>query len=1689
MMPALTHFGSLSGLHRRFWGGSRTPTGRLMRTRPALGRRLRGGTVMFAVLALIAAVLAPTASAQSRTIGTVVLANGWSSADSAVASALAALESDSSSDAVVLYASRRALSQDVADFIEDHQPSEVILIGGTAALSSGVEADVIELVGSSAVRRVEGSDRFDTAAKAVPSTATTYIVANGHSPADTGVAAALAATRTDAAVLLATADSLTEPTERIIREQTPSAVEFVGGTAVLSASLIDRVLELIPALPRVPRHSGASRTDTAAAAAPNRSTTVVIANGWSPADMGVAAAYAAITSGAAVLYSQTSALTTPTESRIRALQPRAIVLVGGSAALDTSLHARLRTLASSATIQRISGSDRIDTALRAAERRLTDIATDPPAAPTSLTVASRNAGLSVSWTPPTTTSDTSSNDDPEVTGYAIQFRACTAADRTCTSSPTWGTWRSHSHTGIRTTTIISGLINGTTYQVQVRARNTAGLGAWSRTESGTPLAQTAKPSVPSGLTVEPADGLLEVSWAASIPPKDGTVNGYEVEYRECPTSSSCGSWTEHSHSGTDTTTTISRLSNGTKHEVRVQATSTKGVSGWSPAKSGTPARLPRFPGAPTLKAGDRKIEMEWNEPPYSGSDIRDYDVQYRACTGTDSDTSDLTCDPDDEAAWGNWRSRSHLGTAQVSTITGLINGTAYQVEVRASNSNGAGPWSDPGRSTPVAAPATPSRPTVDPGHMRLSVSWARPASNGATISGYDVQHCDTTATGGCSTESNWTPTAGTAVSGADSTTLDIEPLTNGTSYQVRVRVAYSIPPATTVEKGSWSSPATGRPAQLPDAPAAPILEFGDRKLGVSWDAPFDNGTTITGYVLAYRACTARDKTCPDGDDDPTPTWGRWTTRNLSETSSPTEITGLANGTAYQMQVRARISNGLGPWSSVSEKKVPRGLPARPTIRTVESRNSGLAVTWTRPSDNGSPITGYDVESCISSADCTVESNWSDGGFNDGAHTDDAAVTQITHLISGLANDTSYRVRVRAHTDAGSGQWSSPLASGTPAAAPDAPEVLTLTVGDRKLGVSWDAATDNGSAITGYVVAYRACTAADKTCPSGNNDPEPTWGNWGTRSVSASPLSTDVSGLTNGTAYQVRVQARNANGLGPWSESATKTPVAGPAKPTGLTLDVRHGGLDVSWATSSSADSDVTYEVEFQACISTPLTCVANATWGSWARSSDAPRDNTVTISRLTDGTKYQVRVRASRGTIKSDWSSVVSAIPAAVPDAPNLQSSQVTSQPRQINVAWTPPANDNGSAVRSYVVAYRACTAADKTCPSGNDDPEPTWGIWQERTLSGTQTTLGDLTNGTRYQVRVRARNDNGIGPWSAAQSATPVDAPAQPSTPRVISVDPSSAPADEHKGTVLRVDWIEPWDNGSPITGYELQYRACTATPTTCASNPTEDDWAPTWESETPSSTDRTSSITGLDNGTAYQVRLRAKNNALGTDSFSSWSSIVTAIPVGTPDAPETTTIDVASGNGQLIVSWGTPNSNGATVTGFKVWYCDTTATGGCSDAASSNWKSTNASASARSRSISGLTNARPYAVALSTTSKNHGESDRADAGTNNQPGGPDRPSNLRLTTAGSGQITATWSAPNQRHSPITYYTVDYRACAGTPITCAPSWTEFSNSVTGTTATITSLVNGTKYEVRVRAENGQGKGRWSQTASITPTG
>ena len=204
----------------------------------------------------------------------------------------------------------------------------------------------------------------------------------------------------------------------------------------------------------------------------------------------------------------------------------------------------------------------------------------------------------------------------------------------------------------------------------------------------------------------------------------------------------------------------------------------------------------------------------------------------------------------------------------------------------------------------------------------------------------------------------------------------------------------------------------------------------------------------------------------------------------------------------------------------------------------------------------------------------------------------------------------------------------------------------------------------------------------------------------------------------------------------------------------------------------------------------------------------------------------------------------------------------------------------------------------------------------------------------------------------------------------------------------------------------------------------------------------------------------------------------------MGAPSAPAM--VEVASANRQLIVLWSAPSSNGSTVTGFKLRYCD--ASGSCNPNTDTDWITRSLSgASRRTYTISSLTNDTQYRVQLLTTSRSKGDSDWS-TDQSARAGGPSAPSTPRLTV-GNMEITVTWSAPAKNHSDITRYEVAY--CNDTDDDCTDgiNWRSvFHTDLTDLSETLTSLTDGNNYKVRVRAENTQGSGAWSSSATARPT-
>lgn len=209
-------------------------------------------------------------------------------------------------------------------------------------------------------------------------------------------------------------------------------------------------------------------------------------------------------------------------------------------------------------------------------------------------------------------------------------------------------------------------------------------------------------------------------------------------------------------------------------------------------------------------------------------------------------------------------------------------------------------------------------------------------------------------------------------------------------------------------------------------------------------------------------------------------------------------------------------------------------PQKPTLKTVE--DSRVVLEWVEPPNNGSPIDSYTVTS--------------DRGTSD-------TCTSTICAIEGLTNDVEYRFTVVANNAVGASTPSPSSDVARPDIHPDQPQAPALTFGDRSLQVDWIPATTKGSAVRSYTLEISPAP------PSGAQKANLT----GTHFA--------WTGLENGVAYQVRIQAYNdAVEPSTWSEYSSNEIPAGPpeqvAKPTTsrLTPVGNRAQIAVVWAIPS-----------------------------------------------------------------------------------------------------------------------------------------------------------------------------------------------------------------------------------------------------------------------------------------------------------------------------------------------------------------------------------------------------------------------------------------------------------------------------------------------------------------------------------------
>jgi probable HAF family extracellular repeat protein len=324
------------------------------------------------------------------------------------------------------------------------------------------------------------------------------------------------------------------------------------------------------------------------------------------------------------------------------------------------------------------------------------------------------------------------------------------------------------------------------------------------------------------------------------------------------------------------------------------------------------------------------------------------------------------------------------------------------------------------------------------------------------------------------------------------------------------------------------------PPGAPGAVSDLTATTGDGQATISWSAPSVNtGPAIDHYdIVASDGVPADTVTATVPVSDP------------AAISFRTALAGLHNGTTYAISVTAHNAAGSGP--AVTTSVMPATVPGTPIGLTATPGDGYTTVLWNPPADDGgAAISGYTITISAGSYSQTVQVSDLAAAALVGGGTAAYGV-----VVGGLANGPSYSISVTAHNSAGEGPAASTAV--VPAATPGTPIGLTATAGVRQATVSWLAPpSDGGSPITGYVLQYTDGRSTQTLDVQGNT------------------TSTTVTGLGLGTTCRFTVQAVNAIGTGPVSDSTTATLPDVPGTPVNFTATGGQGHAALKWDAAAS----------------------------------------------------------------------------------------------------------------------------------------------------------------------------------------------------------------------------------------------------------------------------------------------------------------------------------------------------------------------------------------------------------------------------------------------------------------------------------------------------------------------------------------
>ena len=1235
---------------------------------------------------------------------------------------------------------------------------------------------------------------------------------------------------------------------------------------------------------------------------------------------------------------------------------------------------------------------------------------EPPNAPARPTVRGHSTrSLSVSWRAPT------NEGRPEIASYDLQYREGTSGD-----------WLDGPQDVTGTSAVIQdatpALEPGTQYQVQVRATNDEGDGGWSQPGSGRTLAPPTFPAGPLTRSFRETTGEGEPAGRNIGAPVRATFSGDTLTYTLEGTDGGSFDIDESGQIRTRAGLTYDYEAEGPDHsyDVSVRASDASGTSVTVEVTIHITdaSERPLAPGTPVVdSATTSSLAVRWTAPENTGRPvIETYDLQYR------------------KGSSGGWRNGPQDVTGTSATIADLEPETPYQIQVRASNADGDGPWSPPGAGwTSGDTPGSNSPPTFPAGPLTRSFPENTPPNRpiGEPVTATDTDDGDTLSYSLHGTDA---PSFNIDFSTGQLRTKSGAAYESGDAYSVTVRVtdssnaAASIVVNITVTDADESlRPRRGGNGAGPPPNSAPVFTESAKLASIPVSRSFPENTPPGENVGVPVTATDADNDpltySLEGADaaafDVDPQSGQIRTRAGVTYDHETKPT-------YAVVVKARDAEGgsgtIVVTILVTDVDEPPATPAAPTVSAPDGSTSSLLVSWTAPDiQSGPPLTDYDVQY-----------RQGDGGdWSDWPHDGTGASATITGLDPG----TDHRVRVRARNDEGDSGWSPPGGGRTNSSVPvfagaDATRSFPENMPPgRPIGAPVTATDPDGDTLA-YSLAGTDAAAFDIDRETGQ-----------IRTRAGVTYDHETR-----SAYSVIVKAQDDDGSSTVAVTLVVTDVdempATPEAPTVRAPDGSTTSLLVTWTAPdlNGGPPLIGYDVAYRKGTS--------GEWRAWPH--DGIRTTTV-VAGLLPHTDYQVRVRALNGELPSDWSPPGSGrtnnTAPTFAGASDSRSFPENTPPGEAVGAPITATDPDGDTLR-YTLGGTDAASFDIDAESG-----------QIRTRAGV---TYDYETQDFYIVTVTA-SDSSDGRSIVVVTIRVTDVDEKPATPEAPTVR-----APEGSSTSLLASWTGPArDGGPPLTDYDVQYRQGAGGD---------------WIDREHRGTATTTTITELRPHTDYQVRVRAFNGELHSD----WSPPgggrtnntvpTTASATATRSFPENTPSGVNIGapvtamdaDGDTL----TYSLEGADAASFEIDPGNghlKTKTGVSYD------YETNASYSVMVRGSDLLDASVAIGVTVLVTDVDE------------QPATPKAPT-VRALEGSSTSLSASWTAPDlQGGPPLTDYDVAYRQAAG------GDWSGWEHYGTATATTITGLSPHTDYQVRVRAFNGELHSDWSppgsgRTNNTTPT-